>query len=64
MSESLGHLVRIQFRLAANEATVAPVVSRPERGRQRTAQIADHPLVKRASELFDARVVWMEEPQG
>ncbi len=25
-------------------------------------QIADHPLVKRAGELFGAKVVWMEEP--
>jgi hypothetical protein len=28
------------------------------------AERATHPWVKRAAELFDAQVVWMEEPQG
>ncbi|MCI0630952.1 MAG: DNA polymerase III subunit gamma/tau [Phycisphaerales bacterium] len=37
---------------------------KPAPARQRMNEKAEHPWVKRATELFDARVVWMEEPQG
>jgi DNA polymerase-3 subunit gamma/tau len=64
LSESLRRTIRLQFAIAENGPTpAAPPPSRVEQGRKQAAMM-EHPLVKRASELFGARVVWLEEPQA
>jgi DNA polymerase-3 subunit gamma/tau len=64
LSDALGRTVRLQFALGENGPTpAAPPPSRAEQGRKQAAAVMEHPLVKRASELFGARVVWVEEPQ-
>jgi DNA polymerase-3 subunit gamma/tau len=61
-----GQRLRISFVLlpaqqSADETKVAPS-SRPASGHQRMLAKAEHPLVRRAVELFDARPVRLEEP--
>jgi DNA polymerase III subunit gamma/tau len=65
LSEELRRTVRLQFALAENgPAPVASPPTRAEQGRKQAAAVMEHPLVKRASELFGARVVWVEESQA
>jgi DNA polymerase III subunit gamma/tau len=65
LSETLSRTIRLQFALAENgPPPAASPPSRAEQGRKQTAAAMEHPLVKRASELFGARVVWVEEPQA
>jgi DNA polymerase-3 subunit gamma/tau len=66
LSDLLGRAVRLQIAEGEGaQPAVAPVDRRrPPASRQRMAEKVTHPWVKRAAELFDAQVVWMEEPQG
>jgi hypothetical protein len=67
LGEALGHPAALL--LASSEADSTPPaphveMRKPTPSRQRLNEKAEHPWVKRATELFDARVVWIEEPQG
>lgn len=60
--ELLGRPVRLSFALAQAPAGAGPALeaSRPMSSRQREMQLLEHPLVRRASELFDARPMFRE----
>jgi hypothetical protein len=61
LEQVAGRPVEIEFRtLEAEPQDEAPRGAAPYR--QRMAETAEHPLVRRASELFAARVVRVEEP--
>jgi len=54
--------VKVEFELLKEEPLAAPAGRRGPGNRQRLAEKAEHPLVRRATELFDARLVRIEEP--
>jgi hypothetical protein len=62
LTEVAGRMVRVTFELdqdaGPEAATVAP---RPTQGRDRVREVAKHPMVTRAMELFDARPVRVDE---
>jgi hypothetical protein len=58
-----GRPVAVEFRTIEDEPVEADAPPRPTRAR-RTAAAAEHPLVRRASELFGGRVVRVEEPEA
>ena len=56
-----GQSVRIEFTLVGETATVAALAPRPVTQRARMMEKSQHPLVRRAEELFGARLVSVEE---
>ncbi len=54
--------IKVEFELLREEPQAAPAARRGPGNRQRLAEKAEHPLVRRATELFDARLVRIEEP--
>ena len=64
LQEETGVSVRLQFNTIegtkASQKTTVPVVSR----RQQMREIASHPTVSRAIELFDAELVRVDQPRG
>jgi DNA polymerase-3 subunit gamma/tau len=68
LEEALGQMLgrKVRLLLKTGEAASPPEVEtaapRKQPTRQRLSEKSEHPWVKRAAELFDARVVWMEEP--
>ncbi|HEY4308592.1 MAG TPA: DNA polymerase III subunit gamma/tau [Pirellulales bacterium] len=62
LTEVAGRMVRVTFELdqdaGPEAATAAP---RPTQGRDRVREVAKHPMVTRAMELFDARPVRVDE---
>jgi DNA polymerase-3 subunit gamma/tau len=67
LCDALGRTMTLHIDTCETESSPpAPHVEmrKPAPSRQRLNEKAEHPWVKRATELFDARVVWMEEPQG
>jgi hypothetical protein len=65
LSEIVGRPVTLQLALSETDSPPAPQVElrKTAPARQRLNEKAEHPWVKRATELFDARVVWIEEPK-
>jgi hypothetical protein len=66
LGEALGREVRL---IMATSQSPPPQAEHADKrkaapARQRMSEKSDHPWVKRAAELFDARVVWMEEPKS
>ena len=71
LQQALGEAVGrpVKLLLATSDVDLTPPaphvdIRKPAPARQRLNEKADHPWVKRAAELFDARVVWMDETQG
>jgi DNA polymerase-3 subunit gamma/tau len=66
LGEVLGRPVKLQLVTSEIDSPPAPHIETPRATppRQRLNQKAEHPWVKRATELFDARVVWLEEPKS
>jgi DNA polymerase-3 subunit gamma/tau len=71
LQQALGEVVScpVTLLLATSEVDSSPPaphveIPKPMPSRQRLSEKAEHPWVKRAAELFDARVVWMEEPKS
>ena len=63
VGEAVGRPVRLSMLTSPSPLpSEAPVEKKAAPARQRMTEKSDHPWVKRAGELFDARVVWMEEP--
>jgi hypothetical protein len=63
LADVVGKPIGVSFALLDD----APSPDEPPRPsvspRQRMAERAEHPLVRRATELFDARLVRVEEPR-
>ncbi len=64
LADAAGGLVRVEFATLPDEPAAAGSTRRAVPHRQRMAEKAEHPLVRRASELFDARLVRIEEPDS
>ena len=66
LRESIGLPIRLQLTTAENsDSSASPAeMPKPAPARKRNTEKVEHPWVKRATELFDARVVWMEDPQN
>jgi DNA polymerase-3 subunit gamma/tau len=63
LAEASGARIKVEFAVVEDEQSDQGP-RRPVGHRQRLAEKSEHPLVRRASELFDARVVRIEEPNG
>ncbi len=64
LADVVGATVRIEFTTLPDQPTAAAPARRGVPNRQRMAEKAEHPMVKRATELFDARLLRIEEPEG
>jgi DNA polymerase-3 subunit gamma/tau len=62
VAEVAGCPIRLELTLLDDEPAAEKPVSRPAGNRQRMAEKAEHPMIRRASELFDATPVRIEEP--
>ena len=63
LGELIGNPIRLVFAVSDGPATVTAGSGEPNRTispRQREAQLTEHPLVRRVSELFDARPMFRE----
>ncbi len=54
--------IKVEFDLLADEGATEVAGRRGVPHRQRLAEKAEHPMIRRAEELFDARLVRVEEP--
>ncbi|MEX2141672.1 MAG: DNA polymerase III subunit gamma/tau [Pirellulales bacterium] len=65
LGEALGRAVRLSMATSPSSSLPTEQVEKRKvaPARQRMSEKPDHPWVKRAVELFDARVVWMDEPK-
>ncbi|MEX0977492.1 MAG: hypothetical protein WDZ48_01485, partial [Pirellulales bacterium] len=61
LAEVVGAPVEVEFAVVPDEPSAAEP-RRPVPQRQRMAEKAEHPLIRRATELFDAHLVRIEEP--
>ncbi|MEX0586129.1 MAG: DNA polymerase III subunit gamma/tau [Pirellulales bacterium] len=61
LASIVGAAVRIDFELAGGEPADAAPAPRPAPLRQKMSEKSQHPLVRRATELFGARMVRIEE---
>ena len=61
LAEVSGVPIKVEFAMSDEEDSAVPV-RRIVPHRQRLAEKAEHPMIRRASELFDARLVRIEEP--
>jgi DNA polymerase III subunit gamma/tau len=64
LAEVTGQAVKVEFALLEEDKPADVPARRGVSERQRMAQRAEHPMVRRAIELFDAQVVRVEEPDG
>jgi DNA polymerase-3 subunit gamma/tau len=65
LSELTGRRVQVEFRLLEEEKSVVQATEAPSRAaamQQRGAQVASHPMVRRAADLFHAHPVRVDEP--
>jgi len=60
--QAAGGTVKVSFVTLGDEPAAAAPAQRKAPHRQRMAEKAEHPLVRRATELFDATLVRIEEP--
>jgi len=63
LAEIAGSTVKIDFVLLQDSPEQRPAPQRGVLGRQRMAEKAEHPLVRRATELFGGAIVRVEEPE-
>ncbi len=63
VSELVGGPVKVEFELAANDPVLADKPP-PARPKDRLAEVGEHPLVRKAIEVFGARPTRLEEPPG
>jgi hypothetical protein len=63
LAQVAGRPVGVEFRTIDDEPASDAAAPGPAPARQRMAEMAEHPLVRRASELFGARVVRVEDPK-
>jgi DNA polymerase III subunit gamma/tau len=61
LAEVVGAPVRVEMAALPDEPAEA-AARRPVPQRQRMAEKADHPMIRRATELFDAHLVHLDEP--
>jgi hypothetical protein len=61
VSRAAGHCVRLELELVPGEAAKPVRPQPPPSARQRQREKEQHPLVRRAMELFDAEIVGVDE---
>ena len=64
LAEVAGQPISVEFRTLDDEPDETPAAGRPMSQRQRIDETGAHPLVRRTSELFGARLVRVEEPKS
>jgi hypothetical protein len=64
LEEMAGGRIRLEFATIADAPQAATQQRRAVPQRQRVAEVSEHPMIKRATELFDARVTRLEEPEA
>jgi DNA polymerase III subunit gamma/tau len=64
LAEVAGGPVKVDFSLLADEPSATVPGRQGATLRQRMAEKAEHPLVRKAAELFDARLTQIEEPKS
>ncbi len=62
LAEVAGGRVKLEFATLPDMPSSEPAAKRAVPHRQRLAEVSEHAMVRRATELFDARVVRIEEP--
>jgi DNA polymerase III subunit gamma/tau len=62
LAEVAGGRVKLEFATLPDVLSAEPAAKRAVPHRQRMAEVAENAMVRRATELFDARVVRIEEP--
>jgi DNA polymerase-3 subunit gamma/tau len=63
LAEAAGGRIKLEFATIADAPQAAAQQRRAVPQRQRVAEVSEHPMIKRATELFDARVTRLEEPE-
>jgi hypothetical protein len=63
LADVTGQAVRIEFALLDDPAEAAQPVRKPVSTRSRLVERSQHPMVRRAEELFKARPVGVEAPE-
>jgi DNA polymerase III subunit gamma/tau len=63
LAEILGQPVKLEFVLLQDSPEQKPAPTRAAVGRQRMAETAEHPLVRRATELFGGAILRVEQPE-
>jgi DNA polymerase-3 subunit gamma/tau len=64
LAEAAGGRIKLEFATIADAPQAANQQRRAVPQRQRVAEVSEHPMIKRATELFDARVTRLEEPEA
>jgi DNA polymerase-3 subunit gamma/tau len=64
LSEAAKGRIKLEFATTADPPQSDTNQRRAVPQRQRVAEISEHPMIRRATELFDARVTRIEEPEG
>jgi DNA polymerase-3 subunit gamma/tau len=64
LAEAAGGRIKLEFATIADAPQAASPQRRAVPQRQRVAEVSEHPMIKRATELFDARVTRLEEPEA
>jgi DNA polymerase III subunit gamma/tau len=64
LAEVAGGPIKVEFSLLADESPPAAPGRPGATLRQRMAEKAEHPLVRKAAELFDAQLTQIEEPKS
>ena len=63
LAELTGESIRVQFAVEEVAQAQEPVAAvRPATAQQRLMEVADHPMIRRAGELFGAQPVRVDEP--
>jgi hypothetical protein len=63
LAEAAGGRIKLEFATVADAPQAVTPQRRAVPQRQRVAEVSEHPMIKRATELFDARVTRLEEPE-
>ncbi len=64
LSAAAGGPVTVEFHAVADDPAATDTAGRRTPQRQRMAELSEHPMVRRASELFDAVLIRVEDPEA
>jgi DNA polymerase-3 subunit gamma/tau len=64
LAELVGQRVRLEFAVCEDAPLVAPPVAKPVSAQQRLREVFEHPLIRRAGELFGAQPLRVDDPSS